>query len=71
MLASEGSASTVVWNPGAVGVAALKDVAPADWPGFLCVETANCAPTDRVSLAPGASTALTLQLSVEALTVAV
>ena len=62
VLASTGSASTVVWNPGAVGVEALQDVAPADWPGFLCIETANCAPADRVSLPPGASTELRLQL---------
>lgn len=65
---SRSSASTVVWNPGAQGIAAFDDVPPADWHQFLCVEAGNCAPVDRLSLAPGARSTLVQRISAAALT---
>jgi D-hexose-6-phosphate mutarotase len=48
-----GSATTVVWNPGAGKGAAIADLGPGEWRRMLCVETAN-AHGDAVTLAPGA-----------------
>jgi len=53
LIESADSASTVVWNPGVAHVGALGDVPLTDWYPFVCVEAANCAPLDRVSLPPG------------------
>lgn len=61
------SASTVVWNPGADGIAALGDVPHADWYQYLCVEAGNCAPLDRVVLAPGERTVIGQRLRAQAL----
>ncbi|HEY3337027.1 MAG TPA: D-hexose-6-phosphate mutarotase, partial [Propionicimonas sp.] len=58
----EGSAVTVVWNPGAARGASMADVAQY-WPGFVCVEAANTG--DRtVTVPPGGTHTLaqTLQL---------
>jgi glucose-6-phosphate 1-epimerase len=60
---SERSSSTVVWNPGAEGIAALGDVPLADWYQYVCVEAANCAPLDRVTLGPGEETTLLQRIS--------
>lgn len=38
---SQGSASTVVWNPGPDKAARLADLPDAAWTSMLCVETAN------------------------------
>jgi glucose-6-phosphate 1-epimerase len=64
---SERSSSTVVWNPGAEGIAALGDVPLADWYQYVCVEAANCAPLDRVTLGPGEETTLLQRISAVAL----
>lgn len=61
---SSGSASTVVWNAGPEGVLALGDVPANAWPGYLCVEAANCLPEDAVVLAPGEQTELAQTLAV-------
>lgn len=51
-LATSGSRSLVVWNPGELGIAAIGD-APADgWRHFVCLEAAN-AGEDLIELAPG------------------
>jgi glucose-6-phosphate 1-epimerase len=55
---SRHSSSTVVWNPGADGIGALGDVPLADWYQYVCVEAANCAPLDRITLGPGEETTL-------------
>jgi glucose-6-phosphate 1-epimerase len=55
-IGSEGSATTVVWNPGAEGIRAFADIPPADWFQYVCVEAANCGPLDEVTLPPGQST---------------
>jgi glucose-6-phosphate 1-epimerase len=57
------SASAVVWNPGAEGIAALGDVPLKDWYQYVCVEAGNCAPLDRVSLAPGATAVIGQRIS--------
>jgi glucose-6-phosphate 1-epimerase len=57
------SASTVVWNPGAEGIAALGDVPLSDWYQYLCVEAANCGPLDGVTLAPGDETTLVQRIT--------
>jgi glucose-6-phosphate 1-epimerase len=47
-----GSASTIVWNPGAEKAVKLGDLPPADFARFLCVEAAN-APGAEVTVTPG------------------
>ena len=47
-----GSATTVVWNPWSDKAARMADLGADQWPGMLCVETAN-AMDDAVTLGPG------------------
>lgn len=61
-LESEGSATLVVWNPGAAGSSAMSDMPNDGWRGFVCVEVAN-AGADVVRLAPGAEHRLSQRLS--------
>jgi len=61
-----GSASTVVWNPWVDKAKAMPDFGDDEWPGMLCVETANAEP-NRVVLEPGASHTMTATIGVEAL----
>ena len=49
-----GSASTVVWNPGAERARALPDLGDDEWPDFVCVESGNVGSGGAVHLAPGA-----------------
>jgi glucose-6-phosphate 1-epimerase len=49
---TRGAGSTVVWNPGAAKAAALADVAPEAFHGFVCVETGNVGDR-RVEVPPG------------------
>ena len=61
-VSKEGSAVTVVWNPGAARGASMSDVAQY-WPGFVCVEAAN--PGSRMVTVPAGGThtlAQTLEL---------
>lgn len=67
-ICSAHSHATVVWNPGAQGIQRLTDVPPCDWHQYLCVETANCGPLDRVTLPPGGEALLIQSLSVTPLT---
>jgi len=48
-----GSATTVVWNPGAAKGRAMGDVGADAWRRFVCVEAANALPDAR-ALSPGA-----------------
>ncbi len=52
-VSKSGSLATVVWNPGAGGGAAIKDVR-GEWDEFVCVEAATCADA-RIVLLPGVS----------------
>jgi glucose-6-phosphate 1-epimerase len=49
-----GSDSTVVWNPWIDKSKAMSDFGDDEWPGMLCVETAN-ALEDAICLEPGAT----------------
>jgi glucose-6-phosphate 1-epimerase len=44
VIAKRGSASTVVWNPWSERAGKLEDLGATQWPGMLCVETANAGP---------------------------
>lgn len=59
-VAKDGSATTVVWNPGAAKGAGLADVGQ-NWAGFVCIEAANVRET-AISLAPGETHLLAQQL---------
>lgn len=50
----QGSRSTVVWNPWIAKSQRMPDFGDDEWPGMVCVETANVG-TDAVLLAPGAA----------------
>jgi len=65
-VAKRGSRSTVVWNPWITKSAAMPDFGDHEWPGMVCVETANVA-DDRLSIAPGATQRMATALSVAAL----
>jgi glucose-6-phosphate 1-epimerase len=52
-VSKRGSASTVVWNPWTAKAKAMADFGDDEWPGMLCIETANAA-DNVVTLAPGA-----------------
>lgn len=59
-----GSRSTVVWNPWAAKAKAMADFGDDEWPHMLCIETAN-AGENTVTLAPGATHAMTATIRVE------
>lgn len=61
LLEKIGSATTVVWNPGAAKGLAMADLGDS-WNRFVCVETANAGP-NAVSLAPGARHVMTAKIS--------
>lgn len=58
------SASTVVWNPWTTKAAAMPDFGNDEWPGMVCVESANVGP-NAVTLAAGESHAMTTTIKVE------
>jgi D-hexose-6-phosphate mutarotase len=60
-----GSASTVVWNPWVDKARAMSDFGDDEWKEMVCVESCNVG-DDGVTLAPGASHAITATLAVEA-----
>ena len=53
-----GSASTVVWNPWVAKAKAMSDFGDGEWPGMLCIETANVRGS-AVTLGPGGSHTMT------------
>jgi glucose-6-phosphate 1-epimerase len=57
VVATTGSANTVVWNPWVAKAAAMSDFGDEEWPTMVCAETANVA-DDAVVLAPGHSHAM-------------
>lgn len=60
------SRSTVVWNPWIDKSKAMPDFGDQEWPGMVCVETANVK-KDAIYLAPGGRHAMTATISVQAL----
>ena len=62
-IAKSGSASTVVWNPWIEKAAAMPDYGDDEWPGMLCIETAN-ALDNAVTIPPGQAHAIEARISV-------
>lgn len=62
----DGSQSTVVWNPFPEKAKAQPDIGEANWPGFVCVESANCA-DNTVTLPAGETHRITVGLRLEPL----
>ena len=60
-----GSNSTVVWNPWINKAKAMKDFGDEEWPGMLCIETAN-ALDNLITLKPGETHAMHAILGVQA-----
>ncbi|TFC78678.1 D-hexose-6-phosphate mutarotase [Cryobacterium cheniae] len=60
---SDGSDSTVVWNPWIDKAARMADFGDDEWPGMLCVETANVR-RDQVRLDAGRSHTTTVVFEV-------
>jgi glucose-6-phosphate 1-epimerase len=63
-IASEGSASAVVWNPWAATAAAMADLGDEEYTGMLCVETTNAGP-DAVQIIPGENYRLVARYTIE------
>ncbi|TFC56734.1 D-hexose-6-phosphate mutarotase [Cryobacterium sp. TMT2-15-1] len=64
-IGSDGSDSTVVWNPWADKAARMSDFGDDEWPGMVCVETANVR-RDQVRLEAGQSHTTTVVFAVSA-----
>lgn len=65
VIAKDGAASTIVWNPWPEKAAAMADLGATNWRPMICVETGNVA-DDRVTLAAGAEHRLTTHIAVDA-----
>jgi glucose-6-phosphate 1-epimerase len=65
VVAKQGSATTVVWNPWVAKAKAMPDFGDDEWPGMLCVETAN-ALDDALHLAPGDSHVMKATIDLQA-----
>lgn len=63
-VAKSGSASTVVWNPWVAKAKAMADFGDDEWPGMVCVETANVGGS-AVTLSAGQSHTTAAKLSVK------
>lgn len=64
LVSKSGSASTVVWNPWTAKAKAMADFGDDEWPGMLCIETAN-ASDNAVKLAPGARHTMRATIAVQ------
>jgi glucose-6-phosphate 1-epimerase len=64
-VAKTGSRSSVVWNPWVAKSRAMPDFGDDEWPGMICIETAN-ASDNAVTLPPHASHTMTASISVPA-----
>jgi len=58
-----GSASTVVWNPWIDKSERMADFGDDEWPGMVCIETANVG-TSQIELQPGGSHTTVCRISV-------
>jgi D-hexose-6-phosphate mutarotase len=63
-VAKSGSRSTVVWNPWVAKSKAMPDFGDEEWPGMICIETANAA-DNAVTLAAGATHTMAAAIRVE------
>jgi len=64
IIKKSGSDSTVIWNPWIEKTKGMSDMAPDDWMGMICVETAN-AGDNAVHLPAGAARTMTALIRVE------
>jgi len=62
-VAKTGSRSTVVWNPWVAKSRAMPDFGDDEWPGMICVETANAA-DNAVTLPAHTSHVMTAAISI-------
>jgi glucose-6-phosphate 1-epimerase len=60
----ENSRSTVVWNPWVDKSGRMEDFGDEEWPGMVCIETANAA-DNAVTLEPGQTWPMSVGISVE------
>jgi glucose-6-phosphate 1-epimerase len=65
VVAKQGAASAIVWNPWPEKAAAMSDLGADNWRGFVCVETGNAA-DNRIALAAGAEHRMTTSIAVDA-----
>jgi glucose-6-phosphate 1-epimerase len=65
-VAKTGSRSTVVWNPWVAKSQAMPDFGDDEWPGMICIETANAA-DNAVTLPPHARHTMSATLGVSAI----
>lgn len=63
IVSKRGSCSSIVWNPWIDKSARMPDFGNDEWPGMLCIETANVG-TDAVELQPGQEHTTTAELEV-------
>lgn len=61
-----GSRTTVVWNPWIAKAQAMPDFGDDEWPGMLCIETANAA-DNAVTLASGQSHVMSASIDFSAI----
>ena len=61
------SLTTVVWNPFEARASQLPDLGSGNWPGFVCVETANSA-DNTLTLGPGKTHAMSAKIRIEPIT---
>ncbi len=59
-----GSDSTVVWNPWITRAAEMSEFGDDEWPGMLCIETANL-PGNAVTIPPGGSHVMEARIAAE------
>jgi len=64
-IAKRGSDSTVVWNPWVQKARAMADFGDDEWPGMLCIETANVGAA-AITLRPEDRHTMTAEISIEA-----
>jgi glucose-6-phosphate 1-epimerase len=64
VVAKQGSANTVVWNPGQHKADSMNDVGPGEWRSMVCIEAANVL-DDAVRLAPGGSHTMLQRITLE------
>jgi len=63
-ITKEGSRDTVVWNPWIAKAKAMADFGDDEWPGMVCIETANAGP-NAVELPAGQQHSMSAVISVE------
>jgi glucose-6-phosphate 1-epimerase len=65
-IAKEGSRSTVIWNPWVDKSRRMEDYGDEEWPGMVCIESANAADNARI-LEPGKSLRMSVGIAAESL----